>query len=202
MAMLSALRRTVVAAALTVGIASTVQAPAQADPFMPIDWKVDATTTMKSLKQTVVVPTGSFKGQVDLETMALSGDMKLPQATKRLDIGALPVANVTFAMEQAAPVTGQVDLASMTATTTAKFNVRLVSVRPVLTPWVNLVGNNCRTATPVTTTLGGPLNLVDKTTFSGTYALPKFTGCGLFVTPMINAIVPGPGNTFSATFYP
>lgn len=176
---------------------------ASAEPLIPIDWKVDATTTMKAFNLKVDVPTGSFKGAFDLGNASLSGDMTLPTATKRIDLGRLPMANVQFAMEQAAPVTGTVtDWSTLAVTTTASFNVRIVSVRPTIMPFVNLVGNKCTTEKPVTTTLGGNVDLVGKTTFSGTYTLPKFKNCGFGVTQVLNAIIPGPGNTFAATFYP
>lgn len=185
-----------------IGVGALSAAPAHADPVVPIDWKVDATTTLKKLDQTVVIPTGSFVGGFDLGTSQLSGDLSLPQASKRLDIGQLPLANITFAMKQAAPVTGTVDLATMQASTVASFNVQLVSIRPVIAPWLNLVGNTCQTAQPVTTSIGGTVDLINGSTFSGTYELGKFARCGLLVTPIINAIVPGPGNTMTAKFSP
>lgn len=195
-------RTLAVAATALIASLPLTATPAQAEPVLPINWNVDVTTTMKSLGQTVVVPTGTFDGGFDLGTGKLSGDLELPRATKRLDIGRLPLAKVTFAMEQAAPIDGTIDLATMTAKTTASFNVRIVAIRPVLTPWINLVRGSCTTRTPVTAELGGPVNLAGKTTFEGQYELPRFRNCGLLATPTINAIVPGPGNSLSATFYP
>lgn len=32
----------------------------------------------------------------------------------------------------------------------------------------------------------------------GTYTIPRFTGCGLGTTDMINAVLPGSGNTVDA----
>ncbi len=197
-----ALSRVLGAIGLAGALAVPLAAPAHAANEVPIDWKVDATTTMKSLGQTVVIPTGSFKGSFDLSTGQLTGDLSLPQATQRLDIGKLPLAKVTFAMEQAAPITGSLNIFTMEAKTTASFNVRIVSVKPVIAPWLNLVGKNCRTREPVTTEIGGKVDLAGKSTFSGEYALGKFKNCGFGVTEILNAVVPGDGNTMSATFYP
>ena len=194
-------RAVLAAAALLVGT-TMVSAPAQAEDQLPVDCKVDVTTTMKSLGQTVVIPTGTFKGGIGLESMALTGDLNLPQAKKRFSLGSLPLADITFAMNQAAPDSGTVDLANMHVDAVASFNVRIVSVRPVWMPWLNLVGNTCRTERPVTSKMSGPISLDGANTFSGTYALGKFTGCGWGVTSIINWIVPGDGNTMKATFYP
>lgn len=175
--------------------------PAAADPIIPINWSVQTTTTLKSLNQTVVSPPGTFTGQVDLGTGALTGDLALPPARSTVKIAGLPLANAEFALEQAAPIQGGVDLATGTVSTTASFNVRLKSLKPTLLP-INLVGNNCRTVSPVTVTLSGPFSLTGASTFTGTFTLPKFRDCGLFNTPLINLVIPGPGNTISATFGP
>jgi hypothetical protein len=76
-----------------------------------------------------------------------------------------------------------------------------VAVRPLGIPFLNLVGNRCQTATPITLTLSGPVDLTAGSTFSGTYTVPRFKNCGL-TTPILNLIVPGGGNTFTATARP
>lgn len=191
---------------LTVGVvglgAFTAAPAAQADPVIPINWNVDVTTTIKKLNKTVTVPTGTFAGQVDLGTGDLTGDLSLPPATSRLDLGSLPLANVTIQQVQAAPTTGKVDLLAMTTTTTSTYHVKLVSIRPIITPWLNLVGNSCRTKNPVVSTLSGQLDLINGSTVNGTFTLGKFANCGLFTTPVINLVMPGDGNTVSAKFSP
>jgi hypothetical protein len=202
--MLSTSRRraTVVAfvfAMLAVGFAP---APASADPILPINWDVDVTTTMKALDLTIDVTGGAFDGEVDLGTGALSGDLTLPPSSTTFKLGSLPLAKATFEMAQAEPITGSVDLATMTATTTAVFNIRLRELRPTILPFWNLVGNNCRTTSSISVTMSGPISLTGASTFTGTYAIPRFRDCGLLVTPIINLIIPSDGNTFSATFAP
>jgi hypothetical protein len=189
-----------VLAFLAVGLSPA--APASADPILPINWNVDATTTLRTLGLTVDVTGGSFDGQVDLGTGALSGDLTLPPSTTTFKLGSLPLANATFEMTQAEQITGTVDLANMTATATAVFNIRLRALRPTILPFLNLVGRNCRTASSISVTMSGPISLTGASTFSGTYTVPRFRDCGLLVTPIINLIIPSDGNTFSATFAP
>ncbi len=186
-------------AALSITLA---QPAAQADPIIPIDWNVDATSTLAKLGKEVTLPTGTFVGSFDLGNSQLTGDLTLPAATTRLDIGKLPLANVTMELAQAAPVVGTVDLATMQAQTTASFDVKIPAIRPVFAPWINLVKSSCQTRTPVVTSIGGAVDLVAGSTFSGSYELPKFKNCGLGVTSILNEIVPGGGNTMSARFYP
>lgn len=192
------------AAAAVVGLVATTgwSGPAAAEPTIPIDWNVDATSTLAKLGKEVAIPTGTFVGHFDLGTSQLTGDLTLPPATTRLDIGKLPLANVTMELAQAAPVSGTVDLTTMQARTTASFNVRIPAIRPVFAPWLNLVKSSCQTRTPVITSIGGVVDLAAGSTFSGSYELPTFEKCGLGVTAIINQIVPGGGNTMSARFYP
>ena len=68
-------------------------------------------------------------------------------------------------------------------------------------PPVNLAGNSCATASPISVTMSGKASLSGPSTFSGGFTMPKFTKCGL-VTVVINQEIPGPGNTFSATATP
>lgn len=196
------LGRVVAVVALATASASVLPAPAQADPIVPIDWKVDVTSHLAKLNKDLVVPTGTFTGGFDVATWQLTGNLALPEATSRLDLGSLPLAKVTMAMEQTAPVSGGVDLFTMTGTARSTFNVRILAIRPVLTPWVNLVNPACVTRTPVVADLGGKVDLQLGSTFTGTYDLPKFTGCGIGVTAVVNQIVSGSGNSLTAKFTP
>jgi hypothetical protein len=175
--------------------------PAAADPIFPIDWTVDAQTHLNSLDLDVEVTGGSFVGQVDLGTGDISGDITLPQAETQLQLIGLPLANVAFAVTPVGPATGHVDLTTLTATLTSTFDIRVPYVRPLGLPFLNLVGKRCQTATPITLTLSGPVDLTGGSTFSGTFAVPQFKNCGL-ATTALNLVVPGDGNTFTATASP
>jgi hypothetical protein len=49
--------------------------------------------------------------------------------------------------------------------------------------------------------MSGPVDLVNGSTFTGEFAVPKFKNCGL-PTFALNLIIPGDGNTFTATATP
>ncbi|HEX6567728.1 MAG TPA: hypothetical protein VF015_01115, partial [Acidimicrobiales bacterium] len=59
----------------------------------------------------------------------------------------------------------------------------------------------CQTRTPITLTMSGPVDLVNGSTFTGDFTIPKFKDCGL-LTFAINLLIPGDGNTFTATASP
>ena len=46
------------------------------------------------------------------------------------------------------------------------------------------------------------MNLTGSSTFSSSFTIPKFADCGLLITPVLNLIIPGGGNTFTVTFAP
>lgn len=203
-------RRRLPAAAFIAAVATALVAlaspAAAANPVLslPIDYEVTATTTLSSLGQTVTTEGGRFTGEVviyDDGSASIGGSMSLPAASQTLRVLGIPLATATFAVAPAGPITGSVDLVAMTATTTASFNIRITSVRPTLLPWVNLVGNRCTTAQPITVTMSGPISFTDPSSFEGSFTMPRLKDCGL-VTPILNLVVPGPGNTFSAAFAP
>jgi hypothetical protein len=90
----------------------------------------------------------------------------------------------------------------MKATVTASFNFNIKQASLSILPRLNLVGNTCTGSKPVTVTMSGLVSLTGASTFSSTYTVPPFKGCGLLITPVLNLIIPGSGNTFSATFAP
>jgi hypothetical protein len=72
---------------------------------------------------------------------------------------------------------------------------------PLPVPPVNLVGDKCTTETPIVVTMSGIAKIGQKSTFTGSFTIPKFKTCSV-MTPILNQLVPGPGNTFSATATP
>ena len=168
-----------------------------ADPTLAFNWKIDASTHLKKLNMDVTVPTGTFTGSVDLATGDLTGDITLPPAT----VSFAGLANAQMQIVEAQPVTGHVDLTTFAVTATSTFNIHVVSASPALLPFLNLVGNNCTTATPVTVTMTGTANLTGPSTFSGPYTIPPFAHCQL-ATLVLTLAVSGPGNTFTATASP
>ena len=202
--MITRMRRGGLAAILVLTLAAVglgTAPAASADTIIPVSWHVNASTHIKSLNMDVVVPPGTFDGTIDINTGALQGTLSLPPATSTIKIFGLSLASATFAIQPTGPVTGHVDLATMKVTVNSSFNFLITKVTPSFLPRLNLVGNTCRGSKPVTVSMSGNVNLAGPSTFTSTYAIPSFTGCGL-VTPLLNLIVPGAGNTFTATFAP
>lgn len=185
----------------TLGLALAVPfaaAPAQAE-VLDLSWDVATTTTLKKVGATVSLPTGSLVAQVDSVSGAMTGDLTFPTATRTINLKQIPLADVSVALHQAAPVTGSVDLAKDRAEAKASFDVQVVAIRPVFAPSLNLVSGSCTTATPAAASLRGPINLGGSTTFSSSYALPKFEDCGPATTKVISALLSGPKNTMKIT---
>lgn len=192
------LARVTAAASVTLGMAAALgTAPATADPVVDLTWKVKTTTTLKKLDERVKLPKGQLKAQIDMGTGAMTGNLVLPEASKRISVPRLPLAEVTVAFDQSGPITGQVDLAAGTASAKAKFNVRIVSISPVHSPAVNLVRGTCTTKKPVKAALEGPFNLGGTTKFDATYKLPKFKKCGRTAGRAINKLLTGGKNTMT-----
>ena len=171
------------------------------DVLFPFNWDVDASTHLKKLNQDVVVPTGNFNGSVDLTTGVLSGNITLPPAQVTLNLAGFGLVTANMQIVASQPVTGVLDPATFQVTATAVFDIRIPSAYPTLTPTLNVVGDSCTTSQPVSVTMQGIANLTGASTFAGTYTIPPLTSCGL-ATTALNLVVPGPGNTFSATVQP
>jgi len=175
-------------------------APAGASSTLPVNYTVNASTTLAKLHQTVNVPPGSFRGSIDLTTGKLSGNLALPPATTTVRLAGVGLATATFKLAPAGPIHGSVNFSTLGVTATASFNVLVSSVNPLGLP-INLVGNSCGTSTPVGVTFTGRFSLSGPSTFTGTYAIPPLHHCEL-TTPALNLVLAGPGNTFSASFVP
>ncbi len=174
------------------------------DAVIDFSYKVTASTHIKKLNQTITPPPGTFKGGIDLSTQRLVGSITLPPATFTFALaGLVPLVTATAQIVQAKPVTGTINLSNFFVKTTSQFNIRILSayaaLPPIpLVPPVNLVGNSCTTSKPVSVTMSGTAHLGGTSHFSGTFTIPDFKSCGL-ATVALNQLIPGPGNTFTAT---
>jgi hypothetical protein len=184
-------------------VASIATAPAAhaANPAYPFDWTINASTHLKKLDQTVVVPEGRFSGSVDLVTGDLTGDLKLPKATTTVQLAGIGLATATFKMSPTRGVTGHVDFANITATAKSTVVIKVLRLSPVLTPGVNLVGDQCKTSKILQVKMSGHASLTEASTFTGTYTIPPFETCGA-ATAALTQAVSGPGNSFTATASP
>jgi len=186
--------------AMVVGPTALAGATSNSSNLYPIDYTVNASTTLAKLHQTVKVPPGSFKGSLNLDTFVLRGNLALPPASTTVSLAGIGLATATFELAQAKPITGKVNLNNLTVTSTATFNVLVTSVKPLGLP-INLVGNSCSTSKPVSVTFSGKFSFSGASKFSGTYTIPPLQHCEL-ATTALNLVIPGPGNVFNASFAP
>lgn len=192
----------VAALAAALGTSVALAPPASAEPIVPIDQSIDAVAHVAALDQDIEVEGGSFTGTVDLGTGAIAGDISLPPASTFINLaGLIPAARATFAMTPVGQTTGTIDLDAGTASITSTFDIYVPEIDPLGVGLVNLSAPTCKTVTPISVTMSGPFNLTGPSTFSGTFTIPQFEGCGLS-TAALNLLAPGPGNTFTATATP
>jgi hypothetical protein len=214
---------TVVSGAL---LTSPASAFPKGDPVYKFKYNVIATAHVAKADLTLSPPPGIFKGGIDLATGQLLGSITLPNTTFTQSEAGIGLVTATAAIVPVKQVTGHVSLGNFKVTATSVFNIHIltmylatptlpplpitlpplpiglpISLPPVALPPVNLVGNSCTTASPISVTMSGIAHLDGPSTFSGAFSLPNFQSCGL-MTAVINREIPGPGNTFSATATP
>lgn len=166
-----------------------------------IDEIVNARTTLATLQQTVALPPGTFTGTINANSGKLKGALDLPPATTTIDLAGIGVADATISLLPTKPVVGTSTYnITLNVTAIATFNVKIDSLRPLGLP-VNLVGSHCMTKKPVRLKFTGQFTLELNGSASGVYTIPQLSDCGV-ATAALNAVVPGPNNTFSATLTP
>ena len=200
-------------------LASPASAFPKGDPIYTFKYTVVATTHIAKASLTMSPPPGIFKGGIDLSTGQLQGSIALPDTTFTQSEEGVGLVTATAAIVQTKPVTGHVNIGTFKVTATSTFNIHIVtmylatpqlpvtlpglpvSLPPLTIPPVNLVGNSCTTASPVSVTMSGTAHLGSASTFKGTFTIPDFANCEA-LTSVLNEEIPGPGNTFSATAKP
>ncbi len=196
------------------------------DPIYKFKYNVVATSHIAKANLTLSPPPGIFKGGIDLSTGLLQGSISLPGTTFTQTEAGIGLVTATAAIEQTKPITGHVNIGNFKVSATSTFNIHIVTMYlatptvpvtlpslpitlpslpillpPVTIPPVNLVGNSCTTASPVSVTMKGTAHLGAASTFAGSFTMPNFANCGVMTT-VINDEIPGPGNTFTATATP
>lgn len=187
----------------TAGIAGSVvtASPASAEPTLDLAWDLEATTYIASLGIENTVTGGSFVGSVDLGAGTITGNLNLPPSETSFEVLGVGLADVGFAVAPTGPTTGTVDLTTLTVSMTSSFNIKIPYLNPFGIDAINLVGKKCQTREAITLNMSGPVDLVNGSTFSGEFSIPKFKDCGLLTLPL-NLIIPGGGNTFTSTASP
>jgi hypothetical protein len=198
----------VVIALTAVSTVAVIAQPSGADSgsIYKFNFNVDATTHLKKLDQTITIHGGTFSGGIDFATTTdyapLTGKITLPDATFTYRAaGILPVITATARIVPTAPVRGALQLSTLTVTATATFNIRILKATIPGTT-TNLVGDYCRTSKPISVTMSGPASFGSASVFSGAFTIPNLIYCGVAQTTALNLVMPGPGNTFTASATP
>ncbi|MCW2838988.1 MAG: hypothetical protein JWR55_471 [Aeromicrobium sp.] len=178
-------------------VMALVPTAAHADTFN-IDYDVVGTTHIASTDNDIALGPTTLSTAIDSANGNISGHLPLPATRAKFQVlGLLPVtADVAF--QEAAPVTGHIDIAASDALvqSTASYYIRLSNIKVAGLPTVT--GAHCRTIDPVTipanTPAGESFSLIEGGTLAGEYTIGNFQNCGLN-TLLINALIPGSGNT-------
>jgi hypothetical protein len=185
----------------TAAFAGVAAQPASAFPpghkVFNFNYKLETSTRIAKLKKTISPPVGTFSGGVDLVTGAIKGAVKLPPVTFG-PLGSL--SSVTAAFSQQKPVSGHIDLSKFKVSEKSTFLIRIVSAYGSAPP-LNLVGKSCVSATPITVVMNGVAKPGSISKLKGIFTIPKFKSCGA-ATALLNKLLPGPGNTFTAVATP
>lgn len=167
--------------------------------LLDLNDSVLATTTLSTLHQKVELTKGTFVGTVD-DNAKVKGALTIPNSTTTLQLSGVGLAKVTIGFAPTKPVTGVLNLGSMTIRATATQYILVRRVQPIDLP-INLVGSSCATSTPVAISFVGQIASTGVVTATGTYSIPSFSHCdGL--AGALDLAVSGSGNTFSATLTP
>src|SRR5262249_5598412 len=158
----------------------------------------DATTTMHKLNKKVTFPRTRFNGTVDTATATLTGALALPPTTTSLRLGSLNLVTIGLSVVDAGPVTAPivVDGPVWHVKASQQFRIRIIRISPLDSPSVNLIrGRTCKTgmttaslAGDIDWTAGGQPGGPSDYTMAGGYPIPRFSGCGLLLNPLLNSI--------------
>ncbi|HEX3783958.1 MAG TPA: hypothetical protein VHX38_30220 [Pseudonocardiaceae bacterium] len=194
------LRRTIVAAAagtaavagLLVGVPS---ANASQDASILATYPVNGTTSIASTNSTMTLGPGTLAATLDVTTEAFTADLSLPAATGSFtEFGIVPVTATTEFIQDG-PTTGSDVNGGIQSTSQITIKLADVKIAGIDVP----VGDSCETS-PATINLASEtgFNVLTGGNIAGTYTIPDFSNCGL-ATPLINIVIPGPGNTIALT---
>ncbi|WP_374316380.1 lipase family protein [Aquabacterium sp.] len=162
-------------------------------------WPLDAKVVLKTLQQTVTLPsTSSLTAVANLTNPNLTGQMSIPAFRQSIKILGLSVP-VGMRVTPVGDATGTAALDKagvLSITATAKADITVTSI-------LGLPIGECKTATPVNFALsssGSVSGLGSGLTFTGTTSFPALKGC--LVSAVLTALMSGPGQAYSFTVAP
>jgi hypothetical protein len=178
--------------------------PARADTMINAVYPVSGSTHINSTNSDLTLGPGTLNSTIDLQTLQLTGDVSLPPSSGSFNaFGFVPVS-ATVAFVPVGQTTGAVTTGAITdgtVTATSQFIIQITSMTVAGLPAAP--GSSCETSSPVAITVTSPANFNADLggTLTGTYTIPDFKSCGPLgiETPLINALIPGSGNTISLT---
>ena len=182
------------AAALT---AVAAPASAAAEPILTVAYDATGSTLVKKPNSTIKLGPTTLTNYLN-DDATFTGDLPLPATTSKFSVlGFLP-AKATVNFIPVGKATGRI--AAPVVSATATYYIQLSNV--TLGGLPTFVGSKCKTAAPVVipvaTPAGERFDLTNGGNLTGTYTIGKFANCGL-TTAIINALVPGAGNTVHFT---
>ena len=191
-------RRRVAVIASASALSLIPMAAAHAATIVTLEHDAVGTSFIKKTDSTIELKATTLTTDLDIDTGDFTGSLPLPgTSTEFKALGLLPVkADVDFI--PAGPVTGRIDLTQTQAkvNAVATYYVKLSNIKIVGFP--TFAGDKCQTKVPISIPVATPegegFDIIGGGNLKGTYTLGSFAHCGLN-TPLINALVPGPGNT-------
>lgn len=201
---MSPLKKFAVAAAVAGTTLMSVPASA-ASGGLDVTYDAEGSSHVASTGSTLPIAPTTLHTTINAADGTITGSMQLESVETHFNvIGFVPVS-ATVHFEEAAPVQGAliVENYSTRVETTASYTIRLSDIRVAGIP--TLAGPNCRTAQPVTipanTPEGEQFSIVQGGPLEGEFTIGNFKSCGLFgaQTHLINALIPGSGNTMELT---
>ena len=136
---------------------------------------------------------GSLTLQHDPGSGRFTGNLVLDPSTATRSFLGVRLVSSTVQITAGSPVTGRIGAdGAIIATVT----VQAVITAARVAGWTLISGGSCRTRTHATVPLrsGPAFPLEQGGQLTGRYDRPPFTGCG-WVTPLVNLLISGPGNT-------
>ena len=198
-------RAAVVGAGAVAAVASAVAFSPGADAAtLTLKHTGTITTHLASQNQDIVFQTSEVT-KIDANTFAVSSTITPSDGSAWFKPVGLNLAKFWISIQPTGPATGAVTFnpdgsGTGTLTINQPLNVQVKQVLPF--GWnVNLVGNNCKTATTTNLQLTAPIGLDEDgatdifgpLTLKGTLNIPKFTNCN-GLDGLVSSIASGPGN--------
>jgi hypothetical protein len=190
---LAAVATAATAAAAVMAIPGTANAQT---PTLNMRYPFTGTSHIAGVNDDLELGPGTMTAALDLQTGNATADVDLPPVQGEFNaIGFIPTTVTTTFIEEGQS-TAFVNPVGGATTARSKMTIQLSNLRVLGIPL--LVGSNCKTETPVDLVLNSQpgWSVLTGGTLSGTYTIPDFENC-LLNTLIINAMIPGEGNTIS-----